>query len=154
VPSGQELEPSIASMRSELEGVVAEQVLAYGLFRRPGVNERSSAPDAPYGVGGAGLGGLLRRAVWKGDRLPREFYLAVTPTRICAVRYKVRHAAIRPCDVVRSWDRGSTRIEIEGPSNGHEEIVTLTGPSGERVQVEVVARGGHSTGAVLELLRS
>lgn len=121
----------VAAVRSELEALVGERVVAFGTFAEPG-----------YVYSGVRRGAVPGTTVWRSianrlrrrrdDRLPLQLFLVLTEARIVAVSMETSWRSTRagfPIDVVRSWDRAGTTVEVASVPDGVE--VRLTDRNGE-----------------------
>jgi len=140
-------------VRAELDALIGEPIIAFGSFAEPG-----------FIFSGTRRGGVPGTTVWRslanrfrrgrGDTLPLQLYLALTASRIVAVSMETSWRSRRagfPIEIVRSWDRASTRAEVAATPDGPE--VRLTSPDGEaRLHSADLGRGFNDP--ILAALRS
>jgi len=118
-------------VRSELDALVGQPIIAFGTFAAPG-----------YVFSGARRGNVPGTTVWRhlanrlgrgrAKRLPLQLFLVLTSSRVVAVSMETSWRSKRagfPIEVVRSWDRAAITAEIVPTSDGPE--VRLTDLEGE-----------------------
>ncbi len=119
--SPEEKERIVAEMTSALERVAGERVLAFGFFGQAGLLEETRTelelmPDGSLQrVGGPSLSRIFKRLFGSkgGAGMPFQVYLAVTPTRVLAVSYRMGPGGMSPKEILRAWDRSTTRVEVQ-----------------------------------------
>jgi hypothetical protein len=119
--------------RDAVQPKLDEPVLACGLFYRTG-------GYASIGLGKISpLAGIVASSLGKkrAAGLPKQFLIAVTPTKVHAFKSSQGYGGVKAKDEVAVWDRGSltvtaestslnTKVTIESPAEG-ERIVCSTG---------------------------
>jgi hypothetical protein len=99
------LQANLAAVQAK----VTEPVVAYHVFYRSGSWGQLAAghisPLAATVIGAVGK----RRA----GRLPQNFLLVLTPTKVQAFRYKSRGTAIKVGDELASWDRSAISVTVQ-----------------------------------------
>ena len=121
----------VEEIRSELGSLVGEAVVGFGAFAAPGYVysgvRRSAVPGTTWWYH---LTNRLRRR--RGGALPLQLYLVLTASRIVAVSMETSWRSERsgfPIEVMRSWDRSSTTVQVAAGRDGAE--VRLTDADGE-----------------------
>ncbi len=151
-----------AQMAAQLEALIGEHVEAFGFFGHPGFLENQ--PDRVLARLEGGSGGFNIFSWFRGRRaaggMPTQVYLVVTPTRVLAVKYRVRFGGVvEPDQVLQSWDRGGVVIEVGDPPADADPAwtgatVRITEVGADRpVELESFDRGTGVNDEVLTLLR-
>jgi len=147
-----------AELRGQLEALAGEPVLGFGFFGYVGFIEEIGGKSQISRDAGA----AARMSSWfKGKKqaggLPTQVLLTLTPTRALAVTYQARASGVVPDRVSRSWDRATTRIQVEDKpgSDRSRATVTLAGADGEEtVRLDSYDMGFDINDEVIALLRN
>ena len=130
---------------------VDEQVLAAGPFRRGGAAGQYALSKAGGGIPYA-IGSLFQKK--RAGGLPQRVFLAVTPTRLHAFRWKMKGRGYALQKEVAVWERAGLRVSTEQKMN----LTMLTIESPAENEKATLAPGGVSddplTGAVISELQS
>ncbi len=156
MPLTDEEKARVAELRAELEALVGEQVLAFGFFGEPGYARSSPRFAQTQGFAGDSLPALFRNLFRraKGGGLPATVVLAVTPQRLLVLSYSAGMGGVRVREVVRAWERASTRVEV-AEERGSRPIVELGDPvAGDSVRLESLdVTGSGVNDEILGILR-
>ena len=111
-----DISPEVAEeYRGKFRGTAAdaigEEVLAAGPFRPTGAGTK-------YGISKLQVGALAYGAAHmagkkKAGGLPGQFLLAVTPSKLYALKYKSKRSGPEAKEVVAEWDRKGIKVETE-----------------------------------------
>jgi hypothetical protein len=111
--------------------MVGEPIIAFGTFAAPGYiysgKRRGAVPGTTVWHS---ITNRLRRR--RDDWLPLQLFLVLTESRIVAVSMETSWRSARagfPIELVRSWNRTSTTVDVVAGPDGPE--VRLTDPNGE-----------------------
>jgi hypothetical protein len=126
-----EMSVRVAEIRSELDSLVGEAVVEFGVFAAPGYVHsgvrRSAVPGTTWW---SHLTNRLRQR--RGSSMPLQVYLVLTVSRIVAVSMDTSWRSARsgfPIEVVRSWGLSSTKVKVTPAKMGVE--VRLRDEDGE-----------------------
>ena len=105
--------------REALQPKVDEPVLAGGLFRRSaGMGGLALGPFS-------GLAALVARGIdrRRAGGLPREFLVAVTPTRVHAFRCSTANGEVKAKEELAVWERSGLTVTAEETAAGTRVII-------------------------------
>ncbi len=125
--------------RGTATDVIGEEVLAAGPFRPTGAGTK-------YGISKLQVGALAYGAAHmagkkKAGGLPGQFLLAVTPTKLYALKYKSKRSGPEAKEVAAEWDRQGIKVDTERLKTTTR--VNLEFPGGEGIVVDQEGLGDN-----------
>ena len=119
---------------------VDEEILAVGTFRTTGSGQKFAISKLQAGALVYGAASKIGRA--RAGGLPSTFLLAVTPTKLCAFKYRLRGSGVEVRQPVAEWDRAGVTVSLERLTTTTR--VTLAWPdSGEKLVFDQDGMGNN-----------